>query len=114
MGFATKEQLLGRQPADLPTDIVPVPGMGDVEVRALSRGEALLLPEDTLLREAEILSLGMLDPEMTRDEVLQWMACSPAGEAQDVSQKIAVLSGLMEDSAKAAYKSDGDGPEPGV
>lgn len=114
MGKASKEKLLNRRPADLPTDVVPVDGVGDIAVRALSRHEALLLPEDQLLREAEILSLGMYDMGMSRAEVLEWLAGSPAGEAQDVSTRIAQLSGLMEDSAKAAYKSDGDESEPGI
>ena len=111
-----KATLLNRTAADLPEDDVEIPDLGTVRVRALSRAEALKLENagSAAMREAQILSWGMVDPVMTVAEVNHWLATSPAGEAQDVSTRIAELSGMLEDSAKAAYKSDGDGTGAGV
>lgn len=111
-----KATLLSRSAEDLPQDDVPIPGVGTMRVRALSRAEALRLENagSSATREAQILSWGIVDPVLTVAEVNQWLATSPAGEAQPVSQKIAELSGMLEDSAKSAYKSNGDGTDAGV
>ena len=100
--------------ARLPREEFTVDGQGDVTIRALSRAEALTLPDDEVDKEAHMLSLALVDPAFTVTEARQWLSASPAGELQGLSRRIAELSGMLEDSAKAAYKSDGDEPEPGV
>lgn len=91
-----------------------IDGVGTIRIRALSRAEALKLPDNQSESEAVILSRGIVDPVLTVHEVKRWLEASPAGELQAVSQRIAQLSGMLEDSAKAAYKSDGDGSDAGV
>lgn len=112
-----KSLLLNQSAENLPQDDVEVLGIGTVRVRALSRAEALRLENagSGATREAQILSWGIVDPVLTVAEVNQWLANSPAGQAQDVSIRIAQLSGMLEEDApKAAYKSDGDRPDAGV
>ncbi|HEV8568984.1 MAG TPA: hypothetical protein VGQ92_18200 [Actinoplanes sp.] len=86
----------------LPEDDVEIPGVGTVRVRGLSRGEVLrgqgLKGVDL---EAYMLAAGMVDPPMTRDEVKQWQAASPAGELEPVTDVISRLSGLDEGAAKS-------------
>lgn len=95
----------------LPSDTVPIPGVGHVTVRGLSRDETADIPNLTgAERESTIISRAMVDPELTVDEVRQWMKAAPAGEFDKVSTKIGELSGLLESSGKDAYKSPGRRP----
>jgi hypothetical protein len=117
---ALKARLLKRRTdtdSGLPEDVVPVPGMGDVHVRALNRLEAIAVQEvtgGTAASECRIVALGMVDPLMTEDEVGIWQEVSLAGEIEVVSRKIAELSGMLEGAGKVAYKSNGGGPDDGV
>jgi hypothetical protein len=100
----------------LPEDDVEIPGLGTVRVRALSRAEAMVVssakgPE---AQERRSVSLGMVDPPMSEAEVGRWARARPAGDLELVSRRIAALSGMLEDSAKAAYKSDGGRSGAGV
>lgn len=96
-----------------PEDDVEVPGMGTVRVRGLSRDETIDLQVlvGSKATECAVIALGLVDPVMTEDEVAEWQHVGLAGELEPVSTKIAELSGMLEDSAKAAYKSDGDEPD---
>lgn len=90
----------------LPEEPVDIPGVGTVRVRGLNRIEAMHVqaangPEAT---ERRIMALGMVDPVMTEAEVGRWQKASAAGEIERVSTRIAVLSGMAPDSAKAAVK----------
>lgn len=80
---------------------------GDVTVRALLRDEVIELQKirDATKRENLIMSLGMVDPPMTPDEVAAWASWAPAGELQKVSFKIGSVSGMLETSGKDATKS---------
>lgn len=123
-----KAQLF-KPPADVQTEAtVDLPTGGQVGVRALSREEQLKaikqddvtaegMPkfERTAIIESRIVAAGMVDPEMTEAEVRRWQKVPGRGaDVQAVSVRIQELSGMLEGSAKAAYKSDGRGPEPGV
>lgn len=97
----------------LPRDEVPVAGFGVVIVRSLNRLEAMQVSDmtDSTEREVCLLTLGIVEPTFTADEIRQWMVAAPAGELQEISQRIGQLSGLLEDSSKSAYKSDGSGSD---
>lgn len=93
--------------ARLPEDSYEIPGVGTVRFRALTRGEALEvvgkeLPYDEM--ERRLLSMAMVDPKLTEDEVRQWQAASPAGELEPICSAIQALSGLEEAAAKGAYQ----------
>jgi hypothetical protein len=103
---------------------VEIPDVGTVRVRALSRAEVLLVRKATdnadsidgpraLVLERKMLATALLDPVLSESEVGEWQKVSAAGELEVVSRRIQELSGMLEDSAKAAYKSvpgeSGDG-----
>ena len=84
---------------------VNVEGLGTFRVRGLTRSEALSVRSlaDLAAIERGMLVLGLVDPELTEDEVKRWQANSPAGEMEDLTNKIAELSGMNEGAAKEAY-----------
>lgn len=87
---------------------VELPGVGTVRVRALARGEVVAIKDagDLALDEYErkLISLAMIDPTLTEDEVRQWQEAAPAGELEPVTNAIAELSGLDQEAAKRAYQ----------
>lgn len=91
----------------MPEDYVEVPGLGTLRVRGLSRAEALSLRgiSDPAEAEQKILSMAMLDPALTMDEVGRWQKASDAAEIEPVTDKVTELSGMLGSSAKEAYKS---------
>jgi len=100
----------------MPEDDVEIPGVGTVRVRALSRKEALKTGQiaDISERTAHIIAIAMVDPKLSVSEVKAWSAVALAGELDPVDEKIAELSAMTPGAEKAAYKSNGSGPEPGV
>lgn len=83
----------------LPTDTVEVPGVGEVVVRGLSRAEAIQVSEldgaDAV--EIRMLAAGMVDPELTVEEVVQWRSTKEPAEIRPVSDRILQLSGMTEE-----------------
>ena len=94
----------------LPEAEIDVEGIGTIRVRGLSRAEVMGAravkdgPGKALAIERKILSLALVDPEMTEAEVGQWQKASTAGEMEPVTEKVGELSGMTEDAAKDAYK----------
>lgn len=87
---------------------VPVDGVGVVQVRPLSRAEALELQGVEMpVAEVErrLVSKAMVSPSLTEDEVRIWQENSPAGELEPVANRIAELSGMVPESAKEAMKT---------
>lgn len=85
---------------------VPIPGVGTVRVRGLSRQELLGTDTSTsaLVMERRMLALALVDPQLTEDEVAEWQASSPAEEITPVVHKINELSGIKSGAVRAAYK----------
>jgi hypothetical protein len=94
-----KTELLKRRATDT-TDTVPIGDIGNVTVRALSQGEVSDAKESDDY-EAVLLSLALLDPEMTKDEVREWLNTAPAGDTVAVMDKISDLSDLTEGARKS-------------
>jgi hypothetical protein len=91
---------------------VEIPGVGTVQVRPLSRAEALELQGkelDAAVMEQRLLALALVAPKLTEAEVAEWQANSPAGELEPVGDAILVLSGMKKESAKEAVKTFRDG-----
>lgn len=99
-----KNKLLARR---LGEDVVEIDGVGPVRVRGLNRDESIAVGQCETVEERDrvMLSLGMVDPTMTVDEVAQWQKAAPGGELEDVSRKIAELSKLVPSAPKEQYKS---------
>jgi hypothetical protein len=100
----------------VPEGTVELDGLGTIRVRGLSRGEVFMTQQAKGVEamECKILALGMVDPQMTEDEVRQWQANSPAGEMEPVADKIRELSGLNRGAEKEAVQTFRDGSGDGV
>lgn len=89
-----------------------LPGLGTIRIRPLTRSEALRLHNagDIRTKEAQMLSWGIVDPVLTIAEVNQWLDVAPAGEVQELSERIGIISGMFDGAAKTVYKSNGSEP----
>jgi hypothetical protein len=92
---------------------VEVPGVGEVEVRGLSRAEVVQMQSYDSIDEMEIASIaaGLADPVLSAEEVTQWRSTKDSAEIMPVSDKILELSGLLPDQQAEAERSFC--PEPG-
>lgn len=83
-------------PVDFSRATVTLPGLGDVEIRALSRAEALELqgegPLDIRLAEARIIAAATDTP---LEETNAWLAKVEAGQVQPLMNAITELSGMV-------------------
>lgn len=95
----------------LPEDDVPLPGVGTVRVRGLSRAEVLTAREESTSGfEVRMLALGMVDPQLTEAEAARWQKAAPAGELKPVTEAILALSGMGQGADKSGLPGDGDEP----
>jgi hypothetical protein len=99
----------------LPEEDVDVPGRGTFRVRALTRAEVLSLrhvkegPDQAAAVERKMMSLAVIafngEPgSLTEADIGRWQKASAAGEMEPITRRVAVLSGMADDAAKAAYK----------
>jgi hypothetical protein len=109
----SREQLLGQ--AGPPEADVDLPGVGVVRVRGLTRIEVLSVRKAAdsaesvdgprlLVLERKLIAAGMVDPQLSEDDVRAWQNVCPAGQLEPVTEKIQELSGLAEGSEKAAFQ----------
>lgn len=99
--------------SSLPEEDYKIERLGiTLRLRGMSHEEALALREfgrkdevTTAQYEQRMLALTVLFPPMKPSDVKAWQKSSPAGEIDAVTRVIARLSGMLEDSAKEAYKS---------
>jgi hypothetical protein len=91
----------------LPEAAVDIPGVGTARVRGLSRAEILAVQAlpDTEAVERFVLLVGLVDPQLTAEEVAVWHAGVTTDEITMVMAAIKELSGLGDGAANAAYKS---------
>jgi hypothetical protein len=83
---------------------VEIEGVGVVQVRPLSRAEALAIQGVEMApaeMERRLLAAAMVAPKLTEDEVGVWQENSPAGELDPVGEAILRLSGMSKDAAKS-------------
>lgn len=86
---------------------VELPGVGTVRVRALSRAEAMTVTGKELpveVMEQKLLSMAMVDPEMSEQDVAEWQAAASAGELEPVTKVVQRLSGLEQGAAKSGVQ----------
>lgn len=111
MERATKEQLMTRR---LPTEEVPIEGVGTVLVRGLSRWEMVevnKLEGDRQRQDNLAVFYGLAEPDMTQDEVMAWRKAGAVMEIEGIARKINKLSGIGKDAAKSGVPGDGDGSD---
>lgn len=104
MAIASVEALTA---ARLGEATITIENVGDLRIRPLTRGQALLLNEVESLEDKDniMISMGVVEPKLTVEQVQAWAEAAPAGELGPVSEAIARLSGMTRDSAKGATKS---------
>jgi hypothetical protein len=95
---------------------VDVPGVGVMRIRELSRAEVIdrLWEVDRTVRgafETRLVSMSLVDPVLTEEEVQRWRTISTHGEIEAVLAKINELSMLTKESAKEAYKEFESNPD---
>lgn len=111
MERATKEALMTPR---LKAEEVPIPGVGTVLVRGMSRWEVVevqKLESDRQRQDNLAVFYGLAEPAMTQDEVMAWRKAGNAQEIEDVALKVNELSGIGKAAAKSAVPADGDGPD---
>jgi hypothetical protein len=92
----------------LPQDDVQL-AKGKVRVRGLSRGEVFALQaaksagdlKDEGAWERRMVSLAMLAPKLTEDQVGEWQQGPAGGDLEAVTNKVSELSGLGEGADKS-------------
>lgn len=77
-----------------------------VHVRGLSRQEVIHVENTKGLAATEALtvSLGMIAPKLTVDQVKAWQRASVGAELDPVTRRIGELSGMLKGSRKEAIK----------
>ena len=104
MARLTREQILARRLGFEDVDL----GDGDtVQVRGLNRDEAHHLQSLETVRDRDVylIATGMVDPEMTEEDVAAWFAQDATGPINDVGAAITRLSGMAPGQGKDATKS---------
>jgi hypothetical protein len=104
-----KELLFARKQAVVSdTEEVPIGNVGVVVVRALTRAEVKACRDkgDNDI-ENHMIAAALVDPEMTPDEVAQWLDGAPAGDSVAVSEAVARLSGFDEGAQKSRLPRNG-------
>jgi hypothetical protein len=101
MGNLTREEILARKRGHLPVELPD--GSGTVTVRGLNRREALVVSEmeDLYERDAYMLSVGLVDPVMSIDDVKAWGEDDDSGTIEAVSRAIGEQSRMVEGAGKS-------------
>jgi hypothetical protein len=94
-------------------DTLEIEGVGTITVRGLSRFELLLAGKNageqgTAVMEQHMLSMAMVDPEMTTEDVKAWQKASPAGEIMPVVNLVNRLSGVGQGADKSRVPEAGE------
>lgn len=103
--------------ARLPEEDVDIPDVGTVRVRALSRAEALRVTDTEMpaaKMEQLLLSMAMVDPVMSEQDVAAWQDAASAGELEPITEVIKRLSGLAEKAAKSGVSGVRTTTRPGA
>ena len=108
-----KAALLSGTAAPFGLTDVPIPGLGVIKVKPLSRAQAMSVYNrdlDAAEMEQVIVSFAAVDPAFTRKEVARWQEVSTAGGALlRLVNTILEISGMEVGAGKAAYKRFRDG-----
>lgn len=67
--------------------------------------EALVDKADRKKAEIKLISKSLVDPEMSEEDVAEWLAGAPAGDSVRVMDAVSRLSGLSEDARKSSVSN---------
>lgn len=84
-----------------------LPGGPTIEIRGLNRAEAVRVEAapDTAAKDVLIFMAGVVDPKLTAADVKRLQEAWPAGDLEDLSRRIAELSGLLKEQPKSDVPS---------
>lgn len=99
----SRDEILNRKKAGKTEKYALSDGSGEVEVRGLTRDEALAVAAADTLAEKDntLISLGLVNPALSPDDVAAWAGDESAGVLSGLSQRIAELSGMTEGAGKS-------------
>jgi hypothetical protein len=99
----SRDEILNRKKAGNTEKYALTDGSGEVEIRGLTRDEALQIAEADSLADKDnlIMSLGLVNPAMSPADVAAWAGDETAGVLSGLSQRIAELSGMTEGAGKS-------------
>jgi hypothetical protein len=99
----SRDEILNRKKAGKTEKYALSDGSGTVEIRGLTRDQALEVGDaDTLAdKDNTLISLGLVNPAMSLADVAAWAADESAGVLSGLSQRIAELSGMTEGAGKS-------------
>lgn len=97
----TREQILARKVAGN-TEAFPIDG-DEVIIRGLTRNEALQLRGMSSVGDMDnlMISMAMVEPTMTPEDVAAWGDAGAAGTLIQLSLRISELSGIQEGAGKS-------------
>lgn len=107
----TRDQLLARKTG---TGTVTFADGSTVKIRALTRDQVLEIqgdPDEPKTADAladkdnRLIAAGLLDPQLSVEDVAMWAKEAPAGDLMALSDAIAIISGMTPDAGKESYKS---------
>lgn len=98
----TREQILARKTSGH-TEVFTYDGEEIAIIRGLTRNEALRCRELPTVEEQDnlLISLGMVDPTMTAEDVSVWADSDNAGLLSAISSRIGELSKMSEGAGKS-------------
>lgn len=104
MANLTREQIIARKRG---RETVTLHDGETVEVKGISRREAAEVAEtpEGEQRDAVMISVGMVDPALSVDDVLEMFEDGKNGDVLLITAKIMELSGMAPGQAKDATKS---------
>lgn len=112
--YASLDDISEGDGIDLDGEDFVLPNGKRVRVRGMTRFELILSgkgTEDAALIERRVVSYGLLQPEMTLDQIERWQRSTSAGRASSyaaLTGKIRDLSGLGEGADKSNPGTSGE------
>jgi hypothetical protein len=108
---ATLDDLLAPAGDELVDVLLPKLGK-TVKIRGLTRAEAIQVAEakGTADRERKIITWGMVQPQLTYQQVETWYRQATAGDLQVLTLEISKASGVIEGADKEEARRFPDGP----
>lgn len=111
--YATPEQLTKQRAGE--EDLLLPSGML-VRVRGLSRGEVFMMQKSRAdggikteqAWEQRMVSLALLQPRLTEEQVMDWQQGPAGGDMEDLTRKIQYLSKLDDGADKSGVPGTGD------
>ena len=99
---------------NLRTGEVEVEGLGAILCRELTRFEMVEVQEleaDRQAQDQRALFFGIVDPELTMEEVAAFRKAWGNAVCERIARKVNELSGIGKDAAKSDLPRDGSGPD---